>query len=134
MYNIHAFMYMYMQVTTMLTFSFVFISLLHFGLAQPPRGKTCIQDRKTQCSTSPPYKMPTIHTDEKFRYITTIQCPPYENPGWTNPAQACQFPNTYEIPLKPVVANTPIPVGEVLAFYENITYLKVTIIEKGDFV
>ena len=51
-------------------------------------------------------------------------CPPYDNPGWTNPAQACQFQKTYKIPLYPKKASTPIPVGEKLTVFEDITYLK----------
>lgn len=53
-----------------------------------------------------------------------MSCPQYPNPGWTNPAQACQFPITYKIPLMPRKASSAIPVGEKLVVYENITYLK----------
>ena len=71
-----------------------------------------------------PYKLPTISNDTQFIYVSTLGCPPYANPRWTNPAQACQFALTYKIPLHPRKATIPIPVGEKLQVYDNITYLK----------
>ncbi len=97
--------------------------LLPVALAQRPPS-TCSQEGKTQCSTKAPYKLPSTSNDSQFLYVNTIGCPPYANPGWTNPSQACQFPLTYKIPLYPKKASTPIPVGEKLVVYDNITYLK----------
>ncbi len=90
----------------------------------PPHQMTCSQSRLTQCPTSAPFRYPTITTDENYRYIETIQCPPYPGPGWTNPAQACEFYNMYHIPLHPRKANGTISVGEKLSVYNDITYLK----------
>ena len=90
----------------------------------PPHSSTCSQDGKIQCPMQSPFKFAEIESDNQFTYITTTCCPPYDNPGWTNPSQACQFPVTYRIPLQPKVAKIPLPLGEKLSVYENITYLK----------
>lgn len=77
-----------------------------------------------QCSTKPPYNGVTITTDNTYRYINTSTCPPYDNPDWTNPAQACLRQTIFKIPLKPKRAKEPIPVGEKDSVYNGITYLK----------
>ena len=79
---------------------------------------------KVQCPTSSPFYDVEIRIRPMYRRITTTGCPPYENPGWTNPAKACVTEVTYLIPRNPKVANTPIPVGERLEVYNGITYLK----------
>ncbi len=43
-----------------------------------------------------------------------------------NPNQACEFQETYRIPLVPVPAQIPIPVGQAHSVFENITYLEET--------
>lgn len=73
---------------------------------------------------SAPYYSTSITTDGSYRYVSTTMCPPYTNPKWTNPAEACAFNVTYKIPLKPKAAATSIPVGEKQQVYEGITYLK----------
>ena len=73
-----------------------------------------------------PFHNVTITTDENFRYITTTQCPPYDNPMWQNPSSACRKEVTYKIPLHPTRPTTTdsIPVGEPLESYNGILYLK----------
>lgn len=66
----------------------------------------------------------TITQDDTYRYVETTTCPPYENPGWDNPNTACASDKTFQIPLQPRLAQTPIPVGEVHSEYSGITYLK----------
>lgn len=88
----------------------------------PPRS--CSMDRRSQCTSHAPYSMPAITSTSNFIIINTTMCPPYDNPHWTNPAQACQFMTTYRIPLVPKEAGVPIPLAEKLEVYGNITYLK----------
>lgn len=66
----------------------------------------------------------TITEDNTYRYVRTNTCPVYDNPEWTNPNQACEFEVTYRLPLVPVPAQTPIPVGQAHSVFENITYLQ----------
>lgn len=77
-----------------------------------------------QCPTAAPYETTSITTDDQYRYVSTSMCPPYDNPRWTNPAEACIFSKTYKLPLTPKFARKPIPVGEGYARYEGILYLK----------
>lgn len=105
----------------MITFTVV-ITLV---AAQPPRqpgGARCTN----VCPTQGPFHNATITTDENFRYITTFQCPPYDNPMWNNPNNACMVEVTYKIPLRPTRPTTAdnIPVGEASASYNGILYLK----------
>ena len=90
----------------------------------PPSSKTCVQDGKTECPKVAPFTYATIVSDDTYIYVNTTQCPPYAGAGWSNPAQACEFDNTYRIPLNPRKANKTIPVGEKLSVYDDITYLK----------
>lgn len=90
-------------------------------LAQKP---TCQSKALTRCPATAPFYNPDISTDASFRIVETTQCPPYNNPGWTNPAEACIFKMEYKLPLTPKMAKQPIPVGEKLTVFENITYLK----------
>ena len=78
------------------------------------------------CVRQAPYKNVTITTDSTYRYVTTSQCPPYQNPQWTNPSVACDREITYKIPLHPKLptAVKTIPVGEGLKVWNNILYLK----------
>lgn len=76
------------------------------------------------CPSQGPYTNATITTDTTFRYVATNGCPKYENPKWTNPGHACVHQFTYKLPLRPTYARTPIPVGEELARFKNIRYLK----------
>ena len=76
-----------------------------------------------RCPMSPPYDKVTITTDDSFRYVETFKCPPYKNPLWTNPAWACSGDTTYTLPLVPKFAAKPIPVGQKLSIYDDITYL-----------
>lgn len=84
----------------------------------------CSTRGRIQCPTSPPYYDVVISRNSTYRHVQTTGCPPYENPGWTNRAEACVVELTYEIPINPKVANVPIPVGEILEVFEEITYLK----------
>ncbi len=95
--------------------------VLGYTLGQRP---TCVRENLTRCPMEAPFYIPDIYTSGDFRMIETTQCPPYSNPGWTNPAEACIFKMEYKIPLVPKMAKKPIPVGEKLTKFENITYLK----------
>ena len=86
----------------------------------PPRNNVC----STVCPTSGPFTLPTIDEDDDYILVETNTCPPYDNPGWSNRADACLVDKTIKIPLYPTYANTPIPVGEALSEYKGITYLK----------
>ena len=68
--------------------------------------------------------MTTTSEDDTYRNIETDTCPPYDNPGWNNPNDACKMDKIFKIPLKPVFAKVPIPLGEKDSVYENVTYLK----------
>ena len=100
-----------------------FATLISLVAAQPPRGASCTNNT---CPMNGPYHNVTITTDEDFRYITTFQCPPYDNPNWMNPNSACMIEVTYKIPLHPTTptAAESIPVGEALGSYEGILYLR----------
>ena len=76
------------------------------------------------CVHQAPYKNVTITTDSTYRYITTSQCPPYQNPQWSNPSVACSRPTTHRIPLHPRNAATAIPVGEGQLVWNDILYLR----------
>lgn len=86
------------------------------------RPTTCTREGRTQCSAHD-YDV-KITNDTTYIYVHTNMCPPYDNPHWTNPAQACQFPTTYKIPRYPKDASIPIPLATKLGVYDNITYLK----------
>lgn len=97
------------------------VALLCYMQALPsPTSAICTE----QCPTSPPYETVSITTDADYRYVSTSTCPPYDNPNWSNPADACVFDNTYKIPRVPKFALQPIPVGEAYGTYEGILYLK----------
>ena len=96
-------------------------ALIGVTKAQP---STCNQIGKTQCPTEPPYHDTAITINGTFRYVKTSMCPPYKNPSWTNPSQACMFEMTYRIPVTPRASKVPIPVGEKQEVFEGITYLK----------
>lgn len=96
---------------------------IHAHEAHAPPA-TCSQEGLTRCPTDSPFYNVTISTDSVFRYVESTHCPPYDNPGWTNPSQACVFKSTYKIPLVTKMAKEPIPVGEKLTVFEGITYLK----------
>ena len=89
----------------------------------PPRGGCTAEDF---CPMQEPFHNITITSDENFRYITTFQCPPYDNPMWDNPNDACMVEVTYKIPLQPKRPTnaTSIPVGEALQSYQGTLYLK----------
>ena len=90
----------------------------------PPPSESCTNNNV--CPMNSPFHDVTITTDENFRYITTTQCPPYDNPNWQNPNSACNEEKTYKIPLhptRPTIADS-IPVGEALQSYNGILYLK----------
>ena len=77
-----------------------------------------------QCPRRRPF-IPTLITgDGEYLTIQTSTCPPYRNPGWTNPALACKSNTQYKIPLAPVFANVPIPLGQKDSVYNDVTYLK----------
>ena len=97
----------------------VFLCL--FSLTNAQRG-TCT--RAPQCPTGNAMPTVSISSDADFRYVKTDGCPPYENPKWTNPAEACTQSLTFKLPLKPKDATTPIPVGEPYGTYDGILYLK----------
>ena len=60
-----------------------------------------------------------------FAILFPAGCPPYDNPKWTNPAEACtSIEQQYTFPLVPKLAPTPIPAGEPYGRYEGILYLK----------
>ena len=108
-------------------FSGICYTKAHFALdiaKESQASKRCRFHGKTRCPTSAPYYDVVISTNSTYHYVQTTGCPPYENPGWTNPMQACVSDTTYEIPINPKVANVPIPVGEILTVYNGITYLK----------
>ena len=88
--------------------------------AQPPQQGCTSQ----QCPTTEPFMTAAITQDEEYRIIETDTCPPYDNPGWNNPNDACVFNKMYKIPLEPVLAKEPIPLGEKDSVYNGITYLK----------
>ena len=105
----------------------VFAVLFSLVAAQPPNrppgGASCTNNI---CPMEGPFYNVTITTDENFHYISTTQCPPYDNPMWQNPNSACRVEVTYKIPLRPTrptIADS-IPVGEALESYNNILYLK----------
>ncbi len=77
-----------------------------------------------QCPTGNTSLTVSITSDDNFRYVKTDGCPPYDNPKWTNPAQACVQDLTFKLPLKPKDAKEPIPVGEPYGRYKGILYLK----------
>lgn len=77
----------------------------------------------TTCPSALPYLNITISTDNTYRYVTTFQCPPYSNPGWTNPNSACAVQVTYKLPLNPKFAKIPIPVAQTAGMYNSIRYL-----------
>eukprot|EP00731_Ephydatia_muelleri_P010862 Em0005g1448a len=78
------------------------------------------------CPFSAPFEAVSITTDGTYRYVTTTGCPPYNNPLWHTPNAACkaQPPIVFQLPLRPVYAAQPIPVGEQASVYKGITYLK----------
>ena len=95
------------------------------GLAQRPSGgKTCISANMDECPATSNFKTVTIANDSTHIYVETSMCPPYDNPRWTNPSQACIFDTWYSIPKSPKFALKPIPVAEADVRYENILYLK----------
>ena len=100
----------------------VFAVLFAVVAAQAPNCR-----RRNICPTDGQFHGVTITTDENFRYITTSQCPPYDNPNWgENLSIACRRRVTYNIPLhptRPTIADS-IPVGEALESYRGILYLK----------
>ncbi len=89
------------------------------SLAQrcPPGSQPCP-------TTMADYHYPVITTDDDNRYVTSTRCPPYANPGWSNPGSACAINTTYTFPLHPKFALNPVPVGEELSRFEGIYYLK----------
>lgn len=89
---------------------------------RPPGGASCTN----VCPMERPFHNVTVMTDEIFRYITTFQCPPYDNPMWNNPNSACMVEVTYKIPLHPTRPTTAdnIPVGKALQSHNGILYLK----------
>ncbi|XP_065901993.1 uncharacterized protein [Dysidea avara] len=93
-------------------------------VGQRPRPASC--SAGNTCTMQAPYHNVTITTDANYRYITTTQCPPYDNPQWSNPNSACRTEVTYRIPLsptRPTMADS-IPVGEALQRHDDILYLK----------
>ena len=86
--------------------------------AEPPGGGC------TQCPTSEPFTLVSITEGPTYRRVVTNTCPPYENPGWTNHATACENDKTLRIPLNPKFSKVPIPVGEEHSEYGGFTYLK----------
>ena len=66
----------------------------------------------------------TVTEDDTYLYVETDTCPPYANPGWSNPNTACQLQKTFKIPLSPRYALVPIPLGERDSEYNGVTYLK----------
>lgn len=92
----------------------------------PPGMSTCTAAGRTQCPMTPPFMEVSITQDATYRYVSTTTCPVYDNPEWMNPNQACEFQETYRIPLVPVPAQIPIPVGQAHSVFENITYLEET--------
>ena len=98
-----------------LTFILVVVT---FGFCVQVQGECT-----TQCPSDPPYLNVTITTDNTYRYITTYQCPPYANPQWTNPANACANEVTYTIPLKPKYATVTISVAKTARMFRRIRYL-----------
>ena len=83
-------------------------------------GHTICPER---CPFNPPYLKVNISSDSTYRYVTTYQCPPYRNPEWTNPAQACVQEVTYRIPLQPKLAKVDIPTAKTAQIYNNVRYL-----------
>lgn len=83
-------------------------------------------EQTTQCKQSPPYDDPTIDMDSDPDYILigTSNCPPYDNPNWSNPNNALDQNLNLKIPKNPKYAKTPIPVGEELSYYDGVRYLK----------
>ena len=75
------------------------------------------------CPTGAPYRAVTISADSTHRIVATSTCPPYDNPGWQNPASACDFDTTYRIPLISKFAQQSIPVGNALRRFDDILYL-----------
>ena len=60
----------------------------------------------SQCPATPgPYMGVTVTTDSTYRNVQTSTCPPYDNPGWTNPNMACISQTTFRIPLNPSSAD-----------------------------
>ena len=78
----------------------------------------------TQCPTSEPFPVAAIGENADYILVETNTCPPYENPGWTNPAVALAVNKIIRIPLFPKFAKSPIPVGEADSEYDGLTYLK----------
>ena len=108
----------------MITFA-VAISLVTAQPPNPPRGGASCTGGNVCPMEGPFHNVMTI-VDENFRYITTFQCPPYDNPMWSNPNSACMVEKTYKIPLHPTRPTNvdSIPVGEGLRSYQGILYLK----------
>ena len=103
-----------------------FAVLAGLAVAQRPRpgGASCSDG--TVCPMEGPFHNVTITFDENFRYVTTFQCPPYDNPMWTNPNSACMVEKMYRIPLRPTrpTGNESIPVGQGLRSYQGSLYLR----------
>ena len=101
-----------------------FAVLVGLAVAQRPRpgGASCTGG--TVCPMEGPFHNVTITFDENFRYVTTFQCPPYDNPMWTNPNSACMVEKTYKIPLRPTTPTQSIPVGQGLRSYQGSLYLR----------
>ena len=93
---------------------------------QTPTTQTPTTSSGSQCPTSEPFTVAAIDEDSDADYILveTNTCPPYENPGWTNPANALVNNKIIMIPRFPKYAKSPIPVGEADSEYDGLTYLK----------
>ena len=94
----------------------------YVSYCQPPPGNNGCSNGV--CPTTAPYHEPTITTDNTNRYVAATGCPPYDNPNWNNPGNACVIEETYTLPLRPKFAPTPIPIGEELESFDDIIYLK----------